>query len=67
MQIPETSQKRSERAVLLKPFHAAKLFFTTEDAEITEQTESTELNRIHSETLCFILSRNPFSSTSCFP
>jgi hypothetical protein len=30
------NEKRSERAILLKPFHAAKLFFTIEDAEITE-------------------------------
>src|SRR5205814_9855635 len=32
-------QKCAKRPVLLKPFHAAKIFFTTEDAENTERGE----------------------------
>src|SRR5438034_1383763 len=32
-------QKRAKRSVLLKPFHAAKIFFTTEDAENKETRE----------------------------
>jgi hypothetical protein len=36
---PRNEHKRAKGPVLLKPFHAAKLFFTAENAEITETSE----------------------------
>ena len=59
MQIPETTQKRSERPVLLKPFHVAELFFTTEDADDHGGNQIRSIAQIYADS-AFGLSVIPF-------